>query len=172
LWKSWGGAPSAVLVSWRDYTLGNDLKARYHEAVKAHLNLPMPSKSDEEADPDKAIKMLDQAFERVKGLIRTEDKGGLWSIANADYGFARNLYGCRILWLIICLITTIISAIFLALRFNHLVLFGTMLNLTILISCVWIGWFILPRLVRQVAFRYAEHAWEAFINIVEKKPKR
>jgi hypothetical protein len=169
LWQSWGGAPSTIIVSWRNTIVGDDLKAQYHEAVKAHLNLPMPSRAEEEADPEKAMKMIDQAFERVKGLIRAEDKAGLWSIANADYGFARNLYGCRKLWLILCTIMTGVSAIFLLLRFSNLVLLGFMLNVITLIGCASLGWLILPKLTKQVAFRYAEHAWESFINIAERR---
>lgn len=172
LWQSWGGAPSTVIVSWRNTTIGDDLKAQYHEAVNVHLNLPMPTRADEEVNSDKAMKMIDQAFERVKGLIRAEDKTGLWSIANADYGFARNLYGCRILWLILCAIMTGVSALFLVLRFSNLVLFGFMLNVTTLIGCVLLGWLILPKLTKQVAFRYAEHAWESFINIIERKDRK
>jgi hypothetical protein len=127
----------------------------------------MPSRAEEEANSDKAKKMIDQAFERVKGLIRAENKAGLWSIANADYGFARNLYGCRIIWVIICLIMTGVSLFFLVMRFSNLVLLGFMFNIITLIVSVSLGWLILPKLSKQIAFRYAEHAWESFINIVE-----
>jgi len=168
LWKSWGGAPSTIIVSWSDSRLGNDLKAKIHQIVHSHLGLPMPSKEEEAADSSKAHDLIGQAFSRVKGLIRKKDKAGLWSVANAEYGFARNLYGSRGLWLIISCIMTFLSAGILWRQFNALVFLGFMINIVILVSCVILGWFILPAYTERVGFRYAEHAWESFLNIADK----
>ncbi|MFX0197632.1 MAG: hypothetical protein ACFFCW_16040 [Candidatus Hodarchaeota archaeon] len=167
LWESWGGAPSSVLVSWSDNRLGDDLKAKYHEIVQQFLGLPMPSKEEEEADPKRAAKLIEQAFARIKGLIRKEDKAGLWSVANAEYGFARNLYGSRVLWLVLSLSMIAVSAGFLWKKYSSLVLIGFISDFLILIACVVFGWFILPKYTQQVGFRYAEHAWESFLNIIE-----
>jgi len=168
LWASWGGAPSTTLVSWQDTRLGERLKGLYLQAVSDKLNLPVPSKEEEKADPGRAIKLLDQAFQRIKGVIRQNDKDGLWSIANADYGFARNLYGGRVLWLIITSLMVIVSAYNLYSNFSNIILMGLIINLLLLFACIYFGWFILPEYTKQVAFRYAEHAWELFYNIVGK----
>jgi hypothetical protein len=130
--------------------------------------LPVPSKEDEKTDPNMAAKLIDQAFQRIKGVIRQKDKDGLWSIANADYGFARNLYGSRVLWLLISLVTVIISAYNLYSHFNNMILIGAVINLLFLFAAIYFGWFILPEYTKQVAFRYAEHAWESFYNILGK----
>jgi hypothetical protein len=168
LWASWGGAPSTVLVSWQDTRLGEELKGLYLQAVRDKLNLPVSSKEEEKPDPGRAAKLIDQAFQRIKGIIRQKDKEGLWAVANADYGFARNLYGGRMLWLIVSSLTVLISAYNLHFNFNNTILIGLIINLLLLFACIYFGWFILPEYTKQVAFRYAEHAWESFYNIVGK----
>ena len=169
LWKSWGGAPSTIIISWGDSRLGDDLKAKIHQKVHSRLGLPMPSKNEEVKDAYKAYNLIGQAFTRVKGIIRKNDKAGLWSIANSEYGFARNLYGSRVLWLVISCLMTIISALFLYSKFDTLLLLCMLANIFILISCIILGWFILPEYTKRVGFRYAEHAWESFLNITEEK---
>ncbi|MFX0201701.1 MAG: hypothetical protein ACFFCW_36770 [Candidatus Hodarchaeota archaeon] len=169
LWKSWGGPPSTLYVSWKNTRLGDDLKAKYHELVRQKLGLPMPSRQDEESHPNKAAEIIAQAFSRVKGILRREDKTGLWSIANAEYGFARNLYGSRVLWLIISILMTAVCAGFLWKSWSTLILLGLVFDLFILLACSFFGWLILPRYTKEVGFRYAEHAWESFCNIAERK---
>lgn len=169
LWESWGGAPSTLIIIGKDTRVGEELKALYLQAVREKLNLPVPSKEEEKTDPNKAAKLIDQAFQRIKGVIRQKDKEGLWSIANADYGFARNLYGSRVLWLLISLVTVIISAYNLYLSFNNIILIGAAINLLFLFVSIYFGWFILPEYTKQVAFRYAEHAWESFYNVAGEK---
>jgi len=169
LWKSWGGAPSTIIISWSDNRLGNGLKAKIHQRVHFRLGLPMPSKEEEAADPSKAHDLIGQAFSRVKGLLRKKDKAGLWSVANAEYGFARNLYGSRSFWLIISCLMTFLSLVILWKRFNTLAFLGFLINLVILIGSLILGWFILPAYTEQAGFRYAELAWESFLNITDNK---
>jgi len=170
--EEWGGFPSTIIVSWDDTTLGAELKRKYLEAANIYLGLPIPSTEEEISNPQRAHEMIDQIFSRIKGIIRTEDKEGLWSIANAEYGFARNLYGSRAIWLIICIVSTGVSGLLLYLDFAKLVLVGFILNALLFIGCIILGWFILPRLTKEIAFRYAEHSWESFYNISQKKLKR
>jgi len=172
LWESWGGAPSTLLVSWVNNRIGDNLKAKYHEMVRLDQGLPMPTKEEEQADPPKAAQMIEDAFERVKGVIRKNDKGGLWWIADAEYGFARNLHGSRWVWLILSILAPLVTAGFLWKKFSELVLVGFILLFLNLIGCVFFGWFLLPDYTEQVGFRYAEHSWESFCNIAEERNKR
>lgn len=162
LWESWGGAPSTQIVSWRNDIIGDELKGLYLQAVRDKLKLPVPDKEDEEADPVKAGDLLRQTFKGVQGIIRQKDKGGLWSVANADYGLSRNLLGSRFLWLLISVIMSLVSGYYLYSQYSNAVLVGTALNLTMDIAAIYVGWYILPAYSRAVAFRYAELAWESF----------
>lgn len=171
LWESWGGAPSTIIVSWKDNSIGNDLKAKYHKMISQDQDLPMPTKEEELADPEVAMRQIDQAFERVKGVIRKEDKDGLWSIANSEYGFARNLYGSKWVWLIIILAMIATSAFFLWAAYSRVILLGFILNFIILIGSIILEWIVLPKLTKQIGFRYAAHAWESYCNIIEERLK-
>lgn len=167
--EKWGGFPSTLIVSQRDKTLGSELKRQYIEAAGFYVNLPVPSIDKEKNDPDGASQMIDQVFKRIKGVIRDKDKNGLWSIANAEYGFARNLYGSRLIWLILCFLSVLGSGLYIHLQYSKLVLVGLIFNCLLLISSILLGWVILPRYTKEVAFRYAEHAWESFYNIAQGK---
>ena len=146
LWASWGGAPSTVLVSWQDTRLGEELKGLYLQAVRDKLNLPVSSKEEEKADPGRAAKLIDQAFQRIKGVIRQKDKEGLWSVANADYGFARNLYGSRVLWLLISSLMVILSAYNLYSSFSNIILIGLIINLLFLIVYLFLDGLFYPNI--------------------------
>lgn len=169
LWKTWGGAPSTVIVLWGDKTLGDGLKAKYHETVERVIGLPMPNKDQEKSNPQESADLIGQAFQRVKGILRQYDKGGLWSVANTEYGFARNLYGSRLIWLLISILMTAACILSIYFSYSNLKLIGLTLNLLNLICCVTFGWFVLPKLTKKIGFRYAEHAWESFCNIAEQR---
>jgi len=169
LWESWGGAPSTQLVLWKNDNLGEGLKKKYHEIVREDLGLPMPTKQEEQAAPQKATKMTEDAFRAVKGVIRKHDSKGLWSIANAEYGFARNLYGSKWLWVALSITCFVISALFLWKQSSNLVMVGFIILCLNLAGCIIFSWFLLSEYTKQVGFRYAEHSWEAYYNIAEKR---
>ena len=169
LWKTWGGAPSSVIVSWNDKRLGDDIKVKYHDMVEKVLGMPMPGRTLEKSDPQKSANLITQAFQIVKGILRQYDKDGLWSVANAEYGFARNLYGTRLVWMSICILMTATCAILLYFSYSNLKLLGLVFNLLNLCCCFAVGWFVLPKLTKEIGFRYAEHAWESFFNIAEQR---
>jgi hypothetical protein len=169
LWGSWGGAPSTQIVSWKTDKIGDGLKQKYHEMAHKDLDLPMPTKEEEQAKPEKAAKQIEDVFKRVKGVIRKYDQKGLWSIANAEYGFARNLCGSRQLYLILSIACLIISATFLWKQFSNLVLAGFIILCLNLAGCIFFSWSLLPSYTKQVGFRYAEHSWESYYNIAEER---
>ena len=166
LWESWGGAPSIQIVSWKNKIIGDELKGLYLQAVRERLKLPTPTREDEEANSTRAADLIKQAFKGIQGVIRQKDKDGLWSIANADYGFARNLSGSRILWLTISAVMAIISAYNLYSQFSNPILIGLVGNAVMVFASIYVGWYVLPQYTKQVAFRYAEHSWESFYNAV------
>lgn len=169
LWESWGGAPSTQIVLWKNNRIGEGLKEKYHEMVRQDLDLPMLTNEEEKADPEKAAKQIEDVFKRVKGVIRKYDQKGVWSIANAEYGFARNLYGSRRLWFILSILCLIISAAFLWKQFSNLVLVGFIILCLNLAGCIFFSWFLLPDYTKQVGFRYADHSWESYYNIAEER---
>jgi hypothetical protein len=169
LWQGWGGPPSTILMRWRDRRISADLKRQYHEAIRNFVNLPTSSESEELSDTKRADELIFQAFTRVKGILRENDKEGLWFSNNADYGFQRNLLGSRKVWTVLAAIGFATNGAFSLFKPTGMVVGGLVINLIILVGSIYLGWFILPKGVEQTAFRYAESAWESFLNIATNK---
>lgn len=169
LWESWGGPPSTTIMRWSNDKIGKELKKQYHEAVKNYLNLPMPSEIDEEHDHSHADELINQAFMRVRAILREKDPKGLWATDNADYGLRRNLLGSRKLWVILSTGGTLINGFFTFFKGGNAIIAGLAGNIAILFFAIYVGWRVLPKSVLHVAFRYAENSWASFLNIAMHK---
>lgn len=169
LWEKWDGPPSTVMMRWRDNRIGKDLKRQYHDAVRIYLKLPMPSEKDEATDPKKADELTTQAFQRVRAILRDNDPKGLWSTNNANYGLHRNLLGSRKLWVFFCIGGIIVSGFFGIVTKDRVIIGGLAGNIVIFLLALYLGWSVLPKSVKHAAFRYAESAWESFLNIAVKE---
>ena len=172
LLERWGGIPSTVIMRWRDQRIGPDLKKKYHGAVRSLLGLPMPSQQEEVENPVGADELLTQAFDRVRGILRTEDPHGLWFKNNCDYGFHRNLLGTRNIWLVISLVALAGSSLVAYFKPGLAVIAALALNALFLAGCLYMGWSTLPRGIENAAFEYAESAWESFLNVFSQKHPR
>lgn len=94
LWDSWGGTPTTQLL--RHSGPGNPvLRERWHEALATLLKKPLPTASEEAADP----KAADAVYAAVTRLLinerRDTKKYPLIYNENVNYGFCRNLYAQR-----------------------------------------------------------------------------
>ncbi|PYV14634.1 MAG: hypothetical protein DMG21_17505 [Acidobacteria bacterium] len=163
LFKKWGAHPSTIVLRWRDKTLGNDLKAKYRRAVVSTLKLPIPTEREESENPADADKLIAQAFDRIRGVLRDEDADGLWATHNADYGFHRNLMGSRVLWLSVSVVGVLVSGILVYLQPTKTAASGLVANFGIVAGCLYMGWSTLPRGLEESAFQYALAAWESFL---------
>ena len=63
----------------------------------------MKSKMAPEAD-----EKIGDAFIQVKHLVYYDDPKGMWRKYNAEYGFNRNLLGCKYLWIALSVVGVII----------------------------------------------------------------
>ena len=169
LMEQWGQMPSTIIMRLRNGHLGTDLKVRYHDAVRTVLDLPMPAAEEELADPATADARIRQAFDQVRGLLREHDPKGLWYWNNCDYGFQRNLLGSRSVWLVSACVSLIITGVMAYISPGRLIIGGLLVNFLLCISALYLGWSVLPRGVEFAAFRYAESAWEAFLNMSTRK---
>ena len=165
LWEKWGGPPSTVIMRWRNNRIGKDLKRQYHDAVRNYLDLPMPSEEDEAADPRNAHALITQAFKRIQGVLRDKDPRGLWFIDNANYGLHRNLLGSRKIWVILSIGGILVSSFFSVVTKDKVIIGGLAGNIAIFFLALYLCWSALPKSVEHAAFRYADSAWESFLNI-------
>jgi hypothetical protein len=170
LWHEWGGPPSTRLMRYRDTTFGTDLKRSIQKALVKKFSTRLLTPEEESTKPEIADSLIIDAFRQVRQYLRQHDPRGLWFMHDIEYGFCRNLLGCRILWVLF----SVSGAIFAA---AHAVKTGTdpvnpasTIATLSLVCAAYVGWVILPDATKRTADAYAESAWMAFLRTaVEEK---
>ena len=164
LWASWGGPPSTRFIRCRDTFFGHRLKAQIRNSLGTELSLSLACEDEEAANPIGADKQIEDAFRRVREYLRANDPQGLWHSHNIEYGFSRNLLGCRWVWAIVALVGTTVAVLYGAWTGGGPANPGSVMNLVALVSALYLGWAVLPRATEHVADNYAEAAWLAFLR--------
>jgi hypothetical protein len=99
LWASWGGAPTTQMLRFRDSANRVTVQRRHNQLARLFPDLDLPDEATELADPA----LADQHYETAtRALIeRTRDKAKFDRVFDelCQYGFRRNLWGCRLLGL-------------------------------------------------------------------------
>jgi hypothetical protein len=172
LWTGWNGAPSTRFARWRDLTLSPKQKRLLHESVEANFGIKLASSTEEAADKGRADSVISEAFDLVRGYLRTYDASGLVAKQNAEYGALRNLFAVRNVFTVesaVCLIASII----LWLVFRKVsYLWAAVGASCYLILGVMVGWRMLPRMVTLAADTYGKNAWLTFLEIANRKSPR
>lgn len=101
LWESWGGAPSTALLRFACSSNATQV-ARWHRLLgELCPDEHVPTEADEQADPAAA----DAAYGTLVGVLiaKTRDRKRFPRVfdENCQYGFRRNLYGCRMIGLLL-----------------------------------------------------------------------
>lgn len=95
LWTSWGGAPTTQRLRFAGHRNKNQVERWHRSLAVLFPDEHVPTEAEENANPQAA----DAAYETlVAALIaRTRDRQRFGRVfdENCQYGFRRNLYGCR-----------------------------------------------------------------------------
>ncbi|MGK5171815.1 hypothetical protein [Geodermatophilus sp. CPCC 205761] len=157
LWEGWGGPPTTLLLRWTGKTNVIQQKQR-HTAVASATGLSLPSPEEETANPADA----DAVYESAVDLLRAKTRGEVFSLVqaeNANYGFRRNLYGCRAFGIAVALIIAIAEGVLAILGIRHVVEVSPALMFVAAgTSLLWLaGWIftVTPAFVKRDADRYA-----------------
>jgi len=153
-------------MRWHDRTLNRDTKTQISQAVLSTFGIQLVSETEERTSPFTADQQIENAFRQVREFLRLRDKDGLWSKHNAEYGFARNLLGSRMLFLILCLAGMAVCTAMSTYRDGKILSPGLVTNLIYFLGWVPFGWKLLPKLAKDSADRYAERAWLTFLALV------
>lgn len=94
LWESWGGAPTTQALRHRGPT-NPHLLERYHAKLATLLGKSFPSKAQEAATPQDADRIYEAAIALLRERTRDSKTYPLVFKELVNYGFRRNLYGCR-----------------------------------------------------------------------------
>lgn len=174
LWAKWDGPPSTRFMRWADDFFSPDTKQEYHEAIRSEFGICLKDETEEHRDPSQADKLIMDAFRQVRSFVRIEDGKGVWNAHNAEYGFLRNIFGSRFLWLTLALLGTILCGYLFYITGIGVTVVSVIINgflaLLALLCCSLHTQMI--EFIKQVADRYAESTWGSFITIHRRRSKR
>ena len=95
LYASWGGAPTTQLLRFAGASNKITVKRRHDQLAQVFPDLSMPDESAESAN----LQLADQNYETAIGALieRTRDASSFPRVFDelCQYGFRRNLWGCR-----------------------------------------------------------------------------
>ena len=170
LWAAWGGEPSTRFLRLRDPHFGDSLKTSIRNEIARRLGTRLLPADEETRNPERADREIADSFRRVRSYLRQKDPDGLWQKHNIEYGFCRNLLGCRASWVVLSLIALAFALGDAIRNGQSLVNAGSIVGCISLLCAVYIGWFMLPTATKRVAEAYAESAWMAFLNVSQGEP--
>jgi hypothetical protein len=167
LWATWGGPPSTRFMRHRDKTFSTDLKASLYNAISREFSKSLLTENHE--GNFLAEQAIVDAFRQVREYLRANDPDGLWFKHNIEYGFSRNLLGCREIWVLLALCSTVFAVVYGVRSGGHPLNPAAVIATLSLICAVYIGWAVLPSATKHAADEYAESAWMAFLRISEER---
>ncbi len=98
LYALWGGKPSTVKLRYRDTTINNHTKVRYHANGQALVpRVSFPTATEETADPVAADSVYEAFGDVLRERTRDTKKYRLVFEELMNYGFRRNLWGWKTL---------------------------------------------------------------------------
>ena len=110
LWFTWGGPPTTQLLRHRNHPNPHVL-ARYHKKLAFLLGTPLPTAKEEQLAPEEADKLYDAATALLRQKTRDLKAFPLVFKELTNYGFRRNLYGCRRSGILISFLSTLAIAL-------------------------------------------------------------
>jgi hypothetical protein len=175
LWDSWGGAPTTQALRFTGASNPGQVQRRHKQLVQLFPDLSMPDESAESADPGQA----DQDYKTaINALIeRTRDASDFPRVFDelCQYGFRRNLWGCRKVGLWISALGLAITVTLGALTLANVInasLLGIGLSAAIDILLLIVLIFIVQKAwVRQAADAYADRLLGSLEILTKAKAK-
>ena len=174
LWASWGGPPTTRWLRPNDTTCTDQQKSKWRGAIKRLTGMTVPASVPEggaDANIDQAIV---EATRQLRYVLRNKPNAAILQSHNEDYGFARNLYGVRFLWVALAVLCVAACGVAFALGmqpYAAITIAITVLAVSSLVASE------LPKYVRRCADRYAESLFAAAMlpdtpsTLEDKKPK-
>ncbi len=170
-WKERGGLPSTRFGRMRDSFLSPDQKNRIRLAVLHRFGIRLMSLGEECEYPALADRKIADAFRQVKEFLRRSEGCGLVDKHAAEYGFARNLCGSRVIFVIQAVGGVVICG-FKDSWPGWTLTPGCLVNFVLLILWVPFAWLVLPRMLVLNADTYAGRAWVTFLSLSQGTAKK
>lgn len=108
LWDRWGGPPTTVMLRWSG-AVSEHTQRRRHSLLESILGEVLPTRAQEEANPEGADRRYETAVAALRDLTRSRADFPLVAEENAEYGFRRNALGLKPLAVSIAAATGILA---------------------------------------------------------------
>lgn len=168
LYKKWGGKPTSIIMRYNQTWLNPGSLSRYHKKLSVLLKLALPTKEQENYDPNEAYNKYETFVDYLKEKTRDHNFFPLVLEENINYGFRRNLWGMKSIGIILSLLAVIVPYFpfflsqFLKLSMTKFNLVASAISACFLVF--WIFW-ITPNWVKIAANAYAERLVSSCENI-------
>ena len=170
-WDKRGGLPSTRFCRMRDSHLSADQKNRIRMAVLHQFGIRLMSLEEECESPELADRKILDAFREVKEFLRHCGGCGLVDKHGAEYGFARNLCGSKMIFAVEAISGFIVCGF--KSKWPHWNLnSGCLANVVLLLFWIPFAWLALPGMLTLNAETYAGRAWVAFLSVTEGNSKK
>ena len=148
LFAEWGGKPTTTWLLHNDCNLDAHTKARYRAFFTNHVpDWTAPSQEDESTDYDAVSAAYDSAVRWLREATRDRSKFDLVFRENVSYGFRRNLYGLKMLGLVVSI--TCVAGNIGALCYDYFSTFSKIepagLVSLVISVVITVGWFVIVR---------------------------
>jgi len=171
-WDERGGLPSTRFARMRDSHLSHGQKGRIQLSVSQRFQIKLMSFEEECEYPALADRKIMDAFREVKELLRRSGDCHLVEKHGAEYGFARNLCGARVIFVAQAVAGMGMCGVQGAWKHWGFTS-GCWMNAVLLMLWIPFAWIVLPRMMELNAEAYAGRAWITFLSLGEtsfKKP--
>jgi hypothetical protein len=104
LWESWGGMPTAQLLSFQNDQIDKYTKRKYHSRLQTLAPINGINIDFETADFNDVVEVYKSWTKYLISQTRDTKKFSLQFKENVSYGFRRNLWGLKPIGILFCLI--------------------------------------------------------------------
>jgi hypothetical protein len=174
LWASWGGPPTTRWLRPSDTTCSEQQKSKWRGVIKRLTGITIPAAVPTDGAEASVERVIADATRQLRCILRGQADAAILQSHNEEYGFARNLYGVRFLWVSLaaaCVAGSAIAFLYGVKPYTALAVSVAFLVVSILVATE------LPQYVRRCADRYAESLFAAAVladsqpTADEEKPK-
>jgi hypothetical protein len=153
LWNSWDGPPTTRWLRPLDRTCSDSQKSKWRGAIKRITGISIPASIPDGANQETVDRQIGDATRQLRYALRNRPEATILAIHNEDYGFARNLYGVRWHWVVMCISCLVGCGVAFAIGLRPYMGLAVSLSFTLISLLIAKE---LPDYVRRCADRYAE----------------
>jgi len=170
LWKTWGGMPSVQLLSFKNNRIDRFTKQNYHDRLLVLSPIQSESIDFQNSDLEEVEDIYKSWTKYLISKTRDTKKYSLLFKENISYGFRRNLWGLKLISIVILIITIVGNYVFIGFKNGFLsyqsfpINFFVSEGILLILLMIWL-FVITNKWIKIPAFGYAERLLESIETI-------